>query len=129
MTTPSDLYPLSTIDGKEVPLEVIKPIGIMIASFSSSPSSPVAIPDASKLIGISSTEDCFVLFANATISVPANNTYVSGVLFVPADTIITVIPSAAYYSVVSASSNNGTLTLQFLETWHGLALPTQFVRR
>ena len=128
MTAPIDLYPLSTKEGNAVPLDVIRPNGVIRKSFTSTGTSPIALPNDTDIYSLFATENCYVLFADATITLPADGSFEDDILYVPVNTQIMIRLPDVHFSVISASSRSGELVLQSCITWHGIALASQFVR-
>ena len=125
MSAPLDLYPLSTADGEAVPLDVIAPTGYMYIKFSSVATSVLPLPATSDMIVLNADEDCIISFANVVADFPAERTFVPDVLFLRKSMQVIVYPQKKFISVKRLRLD-GTLHLQFIDTWHGLALATQY---
>lgn len=127
MVAPVDIYPLSTKDGKHIPLDVVSPTGVLVKSFTPVASSAIALPDTTDLIAVVATEDCYINFANSSAVVPADGTHEPDQMFLPKNFQTILYPINRYMSVISANANNGVLRMNFFDTWHSLALASQFV--
>jgi len=133
MTDISGRYPLSTTDGQFIPLDTVRPYGIVKKSFvSASGSSAISIPVDIRIVSAYASEDCFLKFAasGATISAPTDGVNMLDTLFIPATSLIVFTPPVDKPSVaVIGDSASGTLILSFLETWNGLSTQAQITRR
>lgn len=129
----SGRYPLSTADGKAIPLDTVRPYGIVKKSFlSASGSSAISIPSTVSVVAAYATEDCFIKFAasGATISAPSDGVAMTDAIFVPADSLMVFTPPVDKRSIaIIGDSANGSLILSYLETWNGLSMQSQVTRR
>ncbi len=126
-------YPFSAADGQAIPLDIIRPHGVIRKSFLlASPTAAMDVPSTVEAFSILSNEDCVVQFATSAASASALSDGVlkADSLFVPADILIVVSPplDKKSFSIIGDSAN-GIAVLQFIETWSGLALQSQFARR
>lgn len=133
MTDIAGRYPLSTGDSQAVPLEIIRPEGLIMLQFSkNSPSTPVTLSDSYDCFSLHSDVQCMIQFAasNASAAVPANGVFVAGALCVPAQTVLIMSPPIGKRSIsVISTKDPGTLIIQAIQTWSGLSLKNQLVRR
>jgi hypothetical protein len=126
-------YPLSTADGQAIPLEIIKPHGIIKKSFlSSAATAAMAVPSTIDIIAISADQDVIVQFASSSASAAA---LVDGVLtedavYIQKDIITVVSPpiDKKSFSIIGDTAN-GTAIFQFIERWGGISLASQITRR
>jgi hypothetical protein len=133
MTDINGRYPLSTGDGQATPLEIIRPEGLTIFQVSYG----VAISDHDLVADIDcfsafSEVPCYIRFAadNASATLPATAIYQADLLFIPANMIILFSPPIDKRNIAILSMRgSGTLILQALQTWNGLALKGQQTRR
>lgn len=127
MTTPAGVYPFATQDGKAIPLDVIKPTGVIPKSFTSSADSLLTIPADAVVGTFTTTKACIVKFGSV-ISSLADGVEILNAILVPADSTVTVAltPGPAY---IRGLSESGTVYLQLIEKWVGLALNTQYSRK
>lgn len=121
-------YPFSSKDGTPIPLDVLRPYGVLRKNFNSSTGTTAeALPTGTEVLMIRTTEDCFIKFANSAATKPISATpsvAVDDLLFLQKNEIQTVSPPAAYFSVIG-DETSGVLTIQIIETWAGVALNTQ----
>lgn len=127
MAAPVDIYPLSTSEGVAIPLEVVAPTGYMLIHFSETPTSVIQLPASSDLIILNSDEDCIICFANRVAAIPEEATFTPDTLFLRKNMQVVVYPQQKRLSVRRLVLD-GTLHIQFIDTWHGLALATQYER-
>jgi hypothetical protein len=127
MASTTQRYPLSTADGKSIPLDVIRPLGLLFKTFTSVVSADIAVPGTCEIISFTATEDCIICFGSAA-SVPADGSLLSNGVFIPQNLRITVAPTAATFTVIRHTAD-GYVAVQFIDKWAGLALETQYSRR
>jgi len=126
-TVPSEVYPFATQDGKAIPLDIIKPSGIITKTFTLAAAS-FTIPAGYKVGTFLATVGCLVRFG-ATLPNPlVDATLYEDTLLVPNDTIVTssILSTTVY---VKGLAESGTLYVQLIEKWIGLALDKQFTRK
>lgn len=126
MTTPVNLYPLSTVDGKYVPLDVIKPMGLTQVNFNHGQYHTVTITNENSLLVLRASADCYLKFGSS-VDQPGDNTYVAGLFYLECGEVMTVAPSSTSLSVIGAT-NAGTLIVQEIYTWAALNNPNRFNR-
>jgi hypothetical protein len=124
MTAPIELYPFATRDGKAIPLDIIRPRGFIKKNFTTV-SASLSLPRDSYVATFTSDVDCLISFG---ADLPTN--LVDGVdyvdtLCVPAGVTVTaaVVTSDAH---VKGLTSSGSLLIQLIEKWAGLALDSQF---
>lgn len=126
-------YPLSTADGKAIPLDTVRPAGIVKKSFlSASGSAAISIPTTVSIVSAYATEDCYIKFATAaaTITAPVDGVLLADTIFVPASSVMVFTPPVDKRSIaIIGDSANGSLILSYLETWNGLSMQSQTTRR
>lgn len=129
MTTqiPSQVYPFATQDGKPVPLDIIRPAGLIKIDFINSAVANFILPDTYTEGIILATSACLVR-QGSTIPSIVNGTFYQDMFLVYTDTLITVslLPGTIY---VKGLTDSGTLYLQLIERWAGLGLPKQYIRK
>lgn len=126
MATPSKhRYPLSTVSGQHIPLDILRPSAIIKKDFlSSSASSATALPIDTEVIMLRATQDCFIKFHNSSATKPISgnpSTPVVDTLYLQRGEVQAVAPLYPYYSVIG-DTVDGILYIQVLETWAGLSL-------
>lgn len=128
MPSTSQRYPLSTPDGVAIPLEILRPHSYVKKSFTSGAASAVvAVPGNVEIAILSADQDCLVCFGG-TAAVPADNTNVASVIFVPQGVRVCVAPTADNFTVIGETAS-GSLRIQFVDKWAGLAVQTQYQKR
>lgn len=119
-------YPLSTIDGNSIPLDVMKPVGVQFLSFTVASTSPIQLPPNTQVIAVRTTTECLIKYANAAAVIPAyDGTLVEDSQYLNSSEIQFIVPPSLYLSVIGMGGS-GLLTIQILETWTGLGTETQF---
>jgi hypothetical protein len=123
-----DLYPFATQDGKAIPLDIIRPAGLIIQEFTSNSNTALNSTEELDVAVFMASKPCTVSF-DTEIPYPAvNGTFYPGALIVPAGVIVTVkCPSSSLF--VRGLSEGGTLYIQAIERWAGLALSVQLQRK
>ena len=127
MSSTTKRYPLSTPDGKPIPLDVVKPVGLVVLPFTAVVSAAIAVPSDNEIISFYATEDCYIQFGGVA-AVPASGVYTANMLLVKKSFRLTVAPPSATFTVISAGTN-GTLQAQFIDKWASVVLATQTARR
>jgi len=123
MASTKQRYPLSSINGLPIPLDVIRPSGLIRVSYlEASASVAAALPAGTELLLVRSTTDCFIKFANSSATKPTASV-VADTLYLPAGEIQVISPMNLYYSVIG-NTLDGELFLQVLETWMSVSLDT-----
>lgn len=120
------LYPFATEDSKIIPLDVIRPLSLVRKSFPAVGVSTLTIPADWKVASFFSSAGCFIQFAAAAVPNPlVDNTSYADTLFVPPNCMVTstVIDGAA--TVVSFEGIAGSVIVQHIQKWAGLALARQ----
>lgn len=124
-------YPLSTGDSQAIPLDIIRPESLLIIPFSiNTATSAVSLPDKD-CFSFQANNDCYVKFAASNASaVYTENTELANTLFCPKNCIVIVSPPIDMRSISAiCPSGAGRLVIQALQTWSGLSLKNQQVRR
>lgn len=124
-------YPLSTATGSPIPLDVVKPLALIIVPYSTA-STPytVTIPEIykDKLLLLSSTAPCLIS-TNGGFPAIAENTVLTGVLLLQDYSEMVIVANSLSIAVMGYKTNVGTLTIQVLDTWSIVALESQLNRR
>lgn len=133
MSDQAGRYPLSTGDSQAIPLDIIRPEGLIMIQFSKDhPSTAVTLPAGYDCYSLHSDVQCMIQFAasNASAAVPADRVFVADALCVPAHTVLIMSPPIGKRSIsVISTKNPGTLIIQAIQTWSGLSLKNQQLRR
>ena len=118
------LYPLSTQDGKHIPLDVVKPLGLTAFTMTANTAADITVPVGYSLVWLYATAAC-VLHMTA-VNLP--NALVSGTnytdsIFIPADTLMTIVVEEGECSLLGLGA--GTLYMNSVEQWAALVQPLQ----
>lgn len=125
MPATSGRYPLSTVSGDAIPLDILKPLAVIPVNYSVGAFSPFSLSAAytDKPLNAYSTTDCWLTWAAAP-TLPSNGVANLSTLFLPAGILISFIANATSFNV-SGDVVAGKLILQVVEAWSGLALEVQ----
>lgn len=127
------VYPFSTADGQAIPVDIVRPHGVIKKSFlSSGATAAMSVPDTIDVFSVVATEDCLIKFAasSASASALSDGVLATDMMFIPADILTVVSPPLDKKSFsLRGDSANGTAVIQFFETWKGLSLQSQRTRR
>lgn len=120
------VYPFATQDGKSIPLDIIRPSGLLFKSFTTTPAE-ITIPEGYPVAAIIADKACLIKF-NGSISGFVENTVYTDLLLVPAETIV-IVSILSGIGSVRGITETGTVYIQLIEKWAGLALDKQFIRK
>lgn len=125
MSLPIEIYPLATRDSQSIPLDIIRPEGVLVTGFAANADSPLDIP-AGKEIGIFTTTgaSCIVTFGSSVGAIVDNELKTNSV-FIPEQSTMTVQLIGQSVSV-RGLAEAGTLVLQLVTTYAALGAPQQF---
>lgn len=121
------VYPFSTQDGKAIPLDIIRPSGLLYRNFTELAESSLNIPDGYPVAAVIADKPCLVKFAGS-IGILAEDIVYSDLLIVPANTI-TIVSLLSGVGAVKGLTEAGTIYVQLIKKWAGLALDKQFTRK
>lgn len=131
MTTPTSIYPNSTLKGDWIPDAILNPSASYIMPFTTAAMEASATlfsaDDSHRLVQLFATEDCQVGFLNAPVGVPANNVLVVGSFLLLRNGIYQIALPDIYLSAIGLSAA-GTLFVNKLNPWNALATQIQFDR-
>ena len=121
-----EIYPFSTQDGKAIPLDILKPSHLFHISFTTT-SSSITLPEGAQVAMFMATVGAIVSFG-AAVSFAGGSWNQANSLYVPKDIIVssTVKDSTIHVRGVEGS---GSLWVQIIEKWAGLALTKQYSRK
>jgi hypothetical protein len=123
-----ELYPFSTQDGKSIPLDIIRPAGLIIQSFTASGNTFLESSTPLDVAVFMASKPCLVGFGEEVPNPAVNGEFYSNSLIIPAGVIITVkCPSSIMY--IRGTDEAGTLYVQAIHRWAGLSLPSQLFRK
>lgn len=128
MATPNR-YPLSTADGKAVPLDVVKPLACIPLDMNIFTFTSITIPAAyvDKLFVIEPSADCYISMIVTPVAV-VPNAINDGVIFCSLGSVTTIVANSTKLSVMSIA-NSGVCHIQVLDTWAAIALESQITKR
>jgi hypothetical protein len=122
------IYPLSTADGKEIPLEVATPLFMFRMEITATQHAAVDLPNLECILCVSSNVDCIVSFGVDAV-LPADGVIAQSLMYIPAGVIITLNPVDISMSVIGTSSNAGTLWVNGIQKWQALGKEVLFTRK
>jgi hypothetical protein len=127
MTDLVDRYPIATADGREIPLDTVRPAGCYVVDISNIATSPQSFTSSYKTIAVYATVDCVIRFGAAAA---VQSSWLSEGFYIPKETIITLSPTSNSFSAITVNSGStGKLAVSVFENWAGLGLETQYGRR
>ena len=124
MSITNEQYPLTTQDGTAIPLDIIRPLGLIYQTVSSSGWTTMTIPAGMELAMFKASEDCYVDLTGTVAVAPVAGTHYPSMLFVPRGFIVssTVAPGTIKVRSVSVA---GQIFIQGIQKWAALSLPRQ----
>ena len=133
MANVSKRYPLSTADGKYIPLDVIRPLSLLkLTTSNSDGSASIEIPVDVELLRIKSSVDAFIQFFSASTIATAivAGTPKPDALFLPAGVVVIISqPIGKNWLSVINDAAAGDCVVEYLECWNALSLQSQITRR
>ena len=118
-----NLYPLSTQDGQAIPLDVIRPTGLLWISHNTSE----VLPDGISVIAIHANGgDAQIAFGNTAFTGVAAGVLQENILYVP---INGVVIAEVVDPTITAYCPTATVYIQLMEKWTSLALAKQTGRK
>lgn len=125
---PAELYPLSTQDGTPIPLDIIKPLGLIVQSFTGVTAS-FLLPSDYPVVIITTDKACFLGFDVDPFDIE-DGAFIGGILYIPENSTMTVaIPEDVYsINVLAATNEAGSVVVQMVQQWASISLQTQSVR-
>jgi hypothetical protein len=124
---PSQNYPFVTQDGEVIPLDILKPKTCYLQDISVGVTDNISIAESTGVAIIYSSVDCLVSFGADITSIAYNTPYTDS-LFVPKKHMITItVEDGNVY--MRPLTENGFVSIQFIERWAGLAPDLSFSRR
>ena len=133
MSNVSKRYPLSTADGKYIPLDVIRPLSsLKIATSNSVGSASIEIPADIELLRVKSSVDATIQFFSVSTIITAMvlGTAKQNALFLPANEVIIISQpiNKNWFSIINDAAA-GNCVIEYLECWNALSLQSQITRR
>lgn len=124
-------YPLSTADSQAIPLDIIRPESLIIIPFLlNTATTAVSLPDKD-CFSFQSDLDCLVQFATSSATASyTESVSIDNALFCPKGFVVIASPPIGMRSIsVISNKGNGRLIIQAIQTWSGLSLKNQQLRR
>ena len=133
MSNVSKRYPLSTADGKYIPLDVIRPLSLLKVTTSNSVgSASIEIPADIELLRIKSSVDATIQFfpTSTVITAVVAGTAKQNALFLPANIVVIISQPTGknWFSIINDAAA-GNCVIEYLECWNALSLQSQITRR
>ena len=127
MSTPSEVYPFATQDGKAIPLDILKPSSLVFYAFTDVAKTDIVIPTTSQVAIFLASEACLLSFEGSLIALTSGIEYTK-TLLIPKDVIVASVIQGTFAQIRGLTAS-GTLYVQLIEKWAGLALDKQFTRK
>jgi len=126
MVAPVDAYPLSTQDGKQIRLDVIKPIKLVVVPFSTAAFAALDITtlQVDHIYEISSTQACVLGFGVTPLAAMSSGNN----LYLPARVSKVISPPINLMGLSVIGALVGDLYIQEVVSWAGLANPASTIR-
>ena len=127
-TNLEEIYPFATQDGKAIPLDILKPSYLLLCAYTESAVATYTLPEDAQVAMFISAKDCLVSFENDLTSIATDGTAYAKTLVIPGNTIVSSACSSLTMKV-KGIAESGTLYVQLIEKWAGLALDRQYSRK
>lgn len=130
MSIQKEIYPVSTEDGKSIPLDVVMPLSSVRATLAANVETTIVPTALYDIISIYSSIDVAVDFAGVLEYPMANNTLVDDTILIPANTLMTLrAPESVSWSIVPLKNDSaGFIYITALQKWAGLRLNRQLAK-
>lgn len=122
---PPNNYPFSTKDGKVIPLDIIKAKGLIIQDVGVVDAA-ITIPVGSNVAIVTSTVDC-IIFMGAIPGPLADGVFYPEAMYIHKNILYTI--SLEEGTIAIRAPAIGTVYIQIIEQWAGLALNVNFNTR
>lgn len=123
------LYPFSTEDGNAIPLDIVRPMWLLVNALPAAAVTVVTIAADVVNASVFASINCFIDFSGAGPYAGLPYEMTDG-LFLPANTLLTVaLPRTGAVNVVPLQPDAGFIVLQQVTKWAGIGLARQIVRR
>lgn len=124
---PSEIYPFATVDGKAIPLDILKPTYLSITQFTAEASTEINLP-VNAVVGMFISNKAVVISFEAPLAAIGTEPILSKTLIVPENVIVSssILANKLHIRGIAEA---GTLYIQLIEKWAGLALDKQFTRK
>lgn len=84
------LYPITTQDGRPIPMEIVKPSSLIYWELVSGVEKVVTIPAGFAVCFVVTTANCFIRNADVTFGAVAEDTEYADAILLPADNVVTL---------------------------------------
>lgn len=130
MSDVAQIYPFSSEKGDAIPLDIMEPLASIAVQLAVNAAASLTIPSTYKLVAIYSAIDVFVDFTDAQTYPVTLNTSVNQMLFVPAQSVMTIkLPDTGAVKLIPANANEGGLVVfTDIRKWAAIALERQLTR-
>lgn len=123
----AQVYPFATQDGKAIPLDIIKSAGLIVKSFSLT-AELLIFPEDKPVGMLIASKACVLRMGQTLPDTLSDAVEYSDTILLPTNmAVICALTAGAWY--VKGLTETGTLYVQFIEKWVGLALDRQFIRK
>lgn len=129
LTAQQQLYPFSAQNSQTIPLDIIRPLGVIVRDFAYEVESAIVFPEGMAVASFYSDVPCFVAFGAETGFSVVGEAYNQDVLFVPRSTTIVSVVTAAHALVLPMGAVSGTLIIQHIHQWASVALPREISKK
>lgn len=125
---PKEVYPLSTQDGDAIPLDVIRPLGVLVQAFVAGTGETIALPTGYPVVVIHADKACFIGF-DADPADLVDGAFLADILYIPEASTITVsVPEGTTNISIMGQAEAGVAVIQMVQQWASISLQTQTVR-
>lgn len=120
----NEQYPLTTQDGVAIPLDIIKPSGLIFQALTSSAWTSITIPLKTDLVMLKASEDCILDMTGLAAIAFVEGAYNAKALYLPKGFVVAVAidPGVIKARAVSTAT---VLYIQGIYKWAALSLPRQ----
>ena len=126
--TLSDIYPFATQDGKAIPLDILKPSGLILHAYTEGSASTLIIPEQYQVGMFLATTSCLVCFGEELVKPFVDSIIYENTLLVPSGNVVSSAIRHPSLSIIGLNEG-GQLYIQLIDRWAGLALDRQYQRK
>lgn len=124
-----DLYPFATQDGKHIPLDIIKPKGLILVNLNNIAISTIAIPEDATICTLFTTH---LAIGQQGVAMPGlinPEVFYEGMFYLPPVTTIVLSLAPGDLHLRTIDNVAATVYIQFITKWAGLALARQYTKK
>lgn len=119
-----ELYPLSTLKGDSIPLEVAGAEFLIKKALTAGIPASITLPASCKICSFYAPNGCYIDFSN-TISAPlVDGTLYNNLAFILPDSVV-ILATDSVTAIKALSEANTTLIIQGIRKWAGIGLESQ----